>query len=65
MYGLPSDTQLDFFKGKALLQACFGANDLIRNFHSSAEDAHQQQSAVILLRTVAGNCRQDCVKNLG
>jgi len=32
MYGLPPNTQLDFLKGKALLQACFGANDLILNF---------------------------------
>jgi hypothetical protein len=32
MYGLPSNTQLDFFKGKTLLQACFGVHDLILNF---------------------------------
>jgi hypothetical protein len=32
MYGLPPDTQIDFLQGKTLLQACFGANDLILNF---------------------------------
>ena len=32
MYRLPSDANLDFFKGKTLIQACFGANDLILNF---------------------------------
>ena len=32
MYGLPPDTELGFLKGKTLLQACFGANDLILNF---------------------------------
>lgn len=32
MYGLPNDLNLAFFKGKLLLQACFGAHDLILNF---------------------------------
>ncbi len=32
MYGLPHDVNLDFFEGKVLLQACFGAHDLILNF---------------------------------
>jgi hypothetical protein len=32
MYGLPADVNLDFFEGKVLLQACFGAHDLILNF---------------------------------
>jgi hypothetical protein len=32
MYGLASGTNLDFFKGKTLLQACFGPHDLILNF---------------------------------
>ena len=32
MYGLPANTNLDFLKGKTLIQACFGENDLILNF---------------------------------
>jgi hypothetical protein len=32
MYGLPRDVSLGFFEGKTLLQACFGAHDLILNF---------------------------------
>ncbi len=32
MYGLPRDLNLAFFNGKALLQACFGAHDVILNF---------------------------------
>ena len=32
MFGLPKDLNLAFFEGKVLLQACFGANDLILNF---------------------------------
>ena len=32
MYGLPRDINLAFFNGKTLLQACFGANDIILNF---------------------------------
>jgi hypothetical protein len=32
MYGLPSDTNLDFLVTKILIQVCFGANDLILNF---------------------------------
>lgn len=32
MYGLPSNVDLAFFKGKALLQVCIGAHDLILNF---------------------------------
>jgi hypothetical protein len=32
MYGLPHDVDLGFFEGKVLLQACFGAHDLILNF---------------------------------
>jgi hypothetical protein len=32
MYGLPKDINLEFFNGKTLLQACFGAHDLILNF---------------------------------
>lgn len=32
MYGLPQDINLTFFNGKTLLQACFGAHDLILNF---------------------------------
>lgn len=32
MYGLPQDVSVGFFEGKVLLQACFGAHDLILNF---------------------------------
>jgi hypothetical protein len=32
MYGLSRDIDLRFFNGKALLQVCFGANELILNF---------------------------------
>jgi len=32
MYGLPRDVCLTFLHGRTLLQACFGANDLILNF---------------------------------
>jgi hypothetical protein len=35
MNGLPSDTQLDFFRGKTLTQACFGPYDLILNFEEN------------------------------
>ena len=31
MYGLPSNVNLDFFNDRILLQACFGAHDLILN----------------------------------
>ena len=32
MYGLPQDVNLAFFNDKTLLQACFGAHELILNF---------------------------------
>ena len=35
MYGLPSDTNLDFLKSTTLIQACFGPHDLILNFHKT------------------------------
>jgi hypothetical protein len=32
MYGLRSDTNLNFLKGATLIQVCFGPHDLILNF---------------------------------
>ena len=32
MYGLKSGTDLNFLKGRTLIQACFGPHDLILNF---------------------------------
>jgi hypothetical protein len=37
MYGLPRDIDLGFFKGKTLLQACFGAHDLILYFEGEVK----------------------------
>ena len=39
MYGLPQNTNLDFLKGETLIQACFGANDLILNFSGNVSIA--------------------------
>jgi Family of unknown function (DUF6188) len=39
MYGLPSNTNLDFLKGATLIQVCFGENDLILNFSDSVSIA--------------------------
>lgn len=34
MYGLPQDTNLDFFVGASLLQVCVGENELILNCYA-------------------------------
>jgi hypothetical protein len=48
MYGLPVDIDLDFLRGKELLQVCVGFNDLILNFEGN------------VAFSITSQCRYEC-----
>ena len=48
MYGLPDNINLDFLKGKELLQVCVGFNDLILNFDEN------------IVLSITSKCRYEC-----